>query len=106
FRGQTADDATAGAEQLLRRLGLRNDQLDRLQAFDFRQIQEAYYAQPRIPRLGTGPVIDGRILPRHQWDPTAPSYSAGVPFMTGSTETEDGWIGPPEYDLSDEDMLE
>jgi para-nitrobenzyl esterase len=51
-------------------------------------------------------VIDGRILPRHQWDPTAPSYSADVPLMTGSTETEDGWIGPAEYDLSDEDMLD
>jgi len=106
FRGQTADDATAGAEQLLRRLGLRNDQLDRLQALDFRQIQAAFYQQPRIPRLGVGPVIDGRILPRHQWDPTAPSYSADVPFIVGSTETEDGWLGPPEYDMSDEDMLE
>jgi para-nitrobenzyl esterase len=106
FRGQTADDASDGAEQLLRRLGLRNDQLDRLQELDFRQIQAAYYGAPRIPRLGMGPVIDGTVLPRHQWDPTAPAYSAHVPFMTGSTETEDGWLGPAEYDLADDDMLE
>ena len=26
--------------------------------------------------------------------------------MAGSTETENGWVGPPPYDLSDEDMLE
>src|SRR5690606_4186297 len=58
------------------------------------------------PRLGNGPVIDGTILPRHQWDPTAPAYSADVPFITGSTETEDGWLGPAPYELSDEDMLE
>jgi para-nitrobenzyl esterase len=104
FRGTTASDASAGAEQLLAKLGLRTNQLDRLQTLDFRQIQDAYYSQPRIPRLGTGPVIDGKILPRHPWDPTAPSYSASVPLMVGSTETEDGWVGPPPYDMSDEDM--
>ncbi len=106
FRGQTADDATEGAERLLRKLGLRNDQLDRLQELDYRAIQAAYYSEPAIPRLGTGPVIDGTVLPRHQWDPTAPSYSADVAFMAGSTETENGWVGPPPYELSDEDMFE
>ena len=106
FRGQTASDATEGAERLLRKLGLRNDQLDRLQELDYRQIQAAFYGEPRIERLGSGPVIDGSVLPRHQWEPTAPSYSADVAFMAGSTETEDGWVGPAPYDLSDEEMLE
>jgi len=49
-------------------------------------------------------VVDGTILPRHQWDPTAPAFSASVPLMMGSTETENGWVGPPPYDLSDADM--
>lgn len=106
FRGQTADDATEGALRLLRRLGIDERNLDRLHDLDFREIQAAYYAEPRIPRLATGPVIDGTILPRHQWDPTAPAYSADVPLIAGSTETEDGWIGPPPYDLSDDEMLE
>jgi para-nitrobenzyl esterase len=105
FRGTTAQDASDGAERLLSKLGLRTNQLDRLQTLDFRQIQDAYYSEPRIPRLGSGPVIDGKILPRHPWDPTAPSYSADVALMVGSTETEDGWIGPPPYDMSDEEML-
>lgn len=105
FRGQTASDASEGAERLLARLGLRTNQLDELQKLDYRRIQEAYYSEPRIPRLGNGPVVDGTILPRHQWDPTAPAYSANVPMMMGSTQTEDGWVGPPPYDLSDEDML-
>lgn len=106
FRGVTATDATDGAERFLRKLDLHNDQLDRLQALDFRAIQAAYYSDPPIARLGSGPVIDGTILPRHQWDPTAPSYARDVAFMAGSTETENGWVGPPPYELSDEDMAE
>ena len=106
FRGTTAADASEGAERFLRKLELQNDELDRLQSLDFRAIQAAYYSAPPIERLGSGPVIDGHILPRHPWDPTAPAYSADVPFMAGSTETENGWVGPPPYELSDADMLD
>jgi para-nitrobenzyl esterase len=105
FRGVTADDASAGAERLLAKLGIKSDELDKIQQLDYKQIQTAFYSEPAIPRLGTGPVIDGNILPRHQWDPTAPSYSADVPLMAGSTENENGWVGPPPYDLADDEML-
>ena len=104
FRGQTADDASAAAEQFLAKLKLNKNQLDKLEDFDFQQIQAAYYSEPRIPRLGSGPVIDGKILPRNQWDPTAPSYSANVPLIAGSVENENGWVGPPPYDLADDEM--
>jgi len=95
FRGQTASDATDGAERYLAKLGLKRDQLDKLHELDTKTLQNAYYAEPRIERLANGPVIDGKILPRHQWDPTAPSYSANVPLIAGSVETENGWVGPP-----------
>jgi para-nitrobenzyl esterase len=106
FRGISASDASEGAERFLAKLGLGTDRLDKLQQMDYRQIQAAYYSEPRIERLGTGPVIDGRILPRNQWDPTAPAYSAEVPLMAGSTETENGWVGPPPYDLAEDEMLD
>ena len=106
FRGTLASDANEAAERFLGKLGLRTNQLDALQRMPFRQIQDAYYSEPRIRQLGTGPVIDGRIIPRHQWDPTAPTYSARVPLMMGSTETENGWRGPPPFELSDADMLD
>jgi para-nitrobenzyl esterase len=106
MRGITASDASDGAERFLAKLGIGTNQLDRIQALTVKQIQDAYYSEPEIPRLGNGPVIDGTIIPRHQWDPTAPSYSADVAFMAGSTETENGWVGPPPYELSDEEMLE
>lgn len=34
------------------------------------------------------PVVDGRALPTHPFDPTAPTISANVPLMIGSCETE------------------
>jgi para-nitrobenzyl esterase len=106
IRGQAPDDASEGAERLLAKLGIAKNQLDRIQQIDWKEIQAAYYGEPRIPRLGNGPVIDGTIIPRHQWDPTAPSYSANVPFMMGSVENENGWVGPPPYELPDAEMLE
>jgi para-nitrobenzyl esterase len=106
IRGQTAEDATDGAERFLAKLGIAKNQLDRIQQVDWRAIQTAFYGDPRIARLGNGPVIDGTIIPRHQWDPTAPSYSANVPFMAGSTENENGWVGPPPYELPDDEMRE
>ncbi len=106
FRGQNASQATEQAERFLARLEIRPNQLDRLHSLTTQQIQDAYYAEPRMPGFGLGPVIDGNILPRNQWEPTAPAYSANVPLMVGSTETEDGWIGPPPYDMAEDDMLE
>jgi para-nitrobenzyl esterase len=106
FRGTTASDASAGAEELFAKLGIGRNDLDRIQEIDYRQIQNAFYSEPEIPRLGDGPVIDGTILPRHQWDPTAPAFSADVPLMVGSTETENGWVGPPPFELADAEMLE
>jgi para-nitrobenzyl esterase len=106
FRGQSASDATDGAERYLAKLGLKRDQLDKLHELDTKTLQDAYYSEPQIQRLATGPVIDGKVLPRNQWDPTAPSYSANVPLLAGSVETENGWVGPPPFELSDAEMLE
>jgi len=105
-RGVSADVANEGTERFLGKLGIRPNQLDRLQSLSVKQIQDAYYSEPAIAGLGVGPVVDGNILPRDQWDPTAPSWSSNVPLLVGSTETENGWIGPPPYELSDADMLE
>jgi para-nitrobenzyl esterase len=105
FRSLAANDATDGAERFLAKFGIRKDQLEKLQEPDFRQIQTVFYSQPPIPRLATEPVIDGNVLPRHPWDPTAPSYSGDVPLLAGSTENERGWVGPPPYELADDEML-
>ena len=106
FRGTPAPDASEAAERFLAKLGIASGELDRLHQMPVQQIQDAIYGEPRVAGLGRGPVIDGTVIPGHQWNPAAPSWSADVPFMVGSTETENGWIGPPPYELPDDEMLD
>jgi para-nitrobenzyl esterase len=95
LRGATRESATQAASQFLAKLGLRPSQLDELQRLPWQRLHEAFFAEPRIQGLGGGPVVDGKSLPRDQWTPDAPSVSADVPLMMGSTETEDAWNDPP-----------
>lgn len=104
LRGITASDANEATDRFLAKLGIGKTQLDRLHSLTPQQIQAALYDEPVIPGLGTGPVIDGSIIPRHQWDPGAPQYSANVPLLVGSTATENGWLGPPPFDLDAAEM--
>jgi para-nitrobenzyl esterase len=98
--------AMSGAEQFLGKLGLKPNQLDRLETFTWKQLQDAYYSEPRMQGLATGPVVDGRSLPRDQWYPDAPAASADVPLMMGSTETEDAWNDPPPpLQMPEDEML-
>jgi para-nitrobenzyl esterase len=39
-------------------------------------------------QLRLGPVVDGRSLPRHPFDPAAPAISANVPVLIGCTSDE------------------
>ncbi len=104
IRGTSASDATAATERYLAKLGLTKNQLGKLRELTPQQIQQALYSEPAIPGFASGPVIDGTIIPRHQWDPTAPQYSANVPLMAGSVATENGWLGPPPFEMEDAEM--
>jgi len=105
-RGATRENATRAAEQFLGKLGVKPNQLDRLQQFTWQQLQEAFFSEPRIQGLAGGPVVDGRSLPRDQWAPDAPAVSADVPLMMGSTETEDAWSDPPPpLQMPEDEML-
>jgi para-nitrobenzyl esterase len=106
LRGLPRDAATQAATQFLARLGLKPTQLDELQELPWARVQEAFFAEPRIANLGGGPVVDGTSLPRDQWSPDAPSYSADVPLMVGSVETEDAWSDPPPpLQMSEDEMM-
>ena len=95
LRGTPREAATRAAEQFLAKVAVPKDQLERIQQIPWQQLRQAFFAEPRIQNLAGGPVIDGRVLPRDQWTPDAPSFSADVPLMVGSTETEDAWSDPP-----------
>ena len=85
------------ADAVLKHLGLGPDRLDALQALPLERLQEAVEpAQPTLPRpryplldrYNFGPVIDGRVLPAHPFDPAAPVLSDDVPILIGGTKDE------------------
>jgi para-nitrobenzyl esterase len=86
LRGITGDAAAATAGALLNQLGIGSGDLDRVQDVPFERILAALEAVR--PPLGFGPVVDGRALPRHPFDPEAPAVSAEVPLLLGSNLTE------------------
>ena len=94
-RGMPPEDAVRNAERLLRRLGLTRRQLDRLETLP---VETLLAAQDRVTATASDdgaliattfyPVVDGRTLPAHPFDPVAPAVSADVPLLVGSTEAE------------------
>ena len=73
--------------------------IDAIQTLPMEQIQKAaddalrkYNSPANGPapktKLGFGPVVDGDVLPDHPFSPTAPSISADVPMIVGTTLNE------------------
>jgi para-nitrobenzyl esterase len=86
---------------MLDELNLSPSQLNQLQDVPLQKLIEAGDAallktHPHGPlvwsrvadQLGWGPVVDGKLLPQHPFDPTAPAISAQVPMLIGTTLNE------------------
>ena len=95
--GQEPSRAIEAAEALLTRLGSRATSAEALLTMPAEQIVSA---------MGTGaggdlslrfvPVVDGRTLPSHPFDPVASDLSATVPLIVGSNECEGIPYGNPD----------
>lgn len=60
-------------------------------------------------RLEYQPVVDGRLLPQHPFDPSGPTVSADVPVMVGYNETDASWgmwLEPGILDITESQLLE
>ncbi|HMB72222.1 MAG TPA: carboxylesterase family protein [Gammaproteobacteria bacterium] len=105
------DAALEAADLLLARLGLRRARLEELQRFSAEQILAALSGgsgrsegQRRGGRaspdgdlsLRFTPVVDGRVLVRHPFEPDASSLAADIPILCGSNETESVPYGNPD----------
>jgi para-nitrobenzyl esterase len=55
--------------------------------------------------LTFGPVVDGKTLPGGPFDPAAPSYSADIPVLTGTTEYEITFFPTTRFDPLDDAAL-
>ncbi len=87
------DQAARVANELLAKLGLNKSQLRELQSVPLDRIMGAYFAVVRSMNVdqmtrGFSPAVDGQMIPRHPFHPTASDVSATVPLMLGSTRTE------------------
>jgi para-nitrobenzyl esterase len=93
------------AEAVLGEVGVKPNQLDRLQAMPVARLLAAIepaqkklapVAFPLLDRYGFGPVVEGRDLPHHPFDPTAPDLSDDVPVMVGGTRDENALFLAPD----------
>src|SRR5258705_3483645 len=91
-----ADSSTRLNKMVLAELGLSKSRLRELQRIPVDRLSgAAAEAMKKMPSQRNsirqvygednwGPTVDGRILPRHPFDPGAPEISADVPLLTGS----------------------
>ncbi|MBO9580469.1 MAG: carboxylesterase/lipase family protein [Sphingobium sp.] len=83
-------DAGKITAEVLRRLELTSRDIGKLATLPTAQLARilAIKGNDAMGQLRLGPVVDGHNLPRHPFDPTAPTLSADVPLLIGSTADE------------------
>ena len=108
-RALSVEEAARATDAFLRRLNVNAGQLDALQTVAADAVLAALVGSrtgaaaenPRDVRPAGGapeltgdlslrftPIVDGRWLPAHPYDPVAPQVSSDVPVLCGSVETE------------------
>src|ERR1700733_3909858 len=92
-------NATETAAAMLNELGLDKKQIGKLHEISFENLIKAQTAVlakvgsglsalANRRRLGFNPVFDGKVLPQHPFEPSAPQISANVPLMIGTNKDE------------------
>ena len=88
IKAQTPERATQGTKAFLQLLGIAPENLAELRTMPMQKIADALNNLPPEGAVNFGPVMDGRSLPRHPFDPDAPAISAQVPLMVGTIKDE------------------
>jgi len=95
------EDAIRQTELLLRKLGLQprqardlqNIPVERLLAADEEVQNEIKLREPGM--VADSPMVDGKALPNHPWDPAGPVVSANIPLLIGWARTEETFYDRP-----------
>lgn len=119
--GRSQEQARQLAGLLLAELGIPPGEISRIETVPYlqlRQASEAVIARGNrnaggafdpgalATRLGYSPVVDGDVLPASPFVSDAPSFSANVPLMVGTTLNEfASGINHPEYEQMTEAEL-
>lgn len=95
LRGTPREDANETARTVLQELGISASNIDEIQRVPVQKLLAVKTGAlgPLPPRrgalrLGFSPVVDGRILPSHPFDPVASPISAEIPLLVGCTQYE------------------
>jgi para-nitrobenzyl esterase len=92
LRSNTREAANALTQAMLVQLGLNASRVDELQTMPASQLLTAMRMLTPTPGGGPrgnfGPVVDGKILPTHPFDPTASPVSANIPILVGCNTHE------------------
>jgi para-nitrobenzyl esterase len=95
LRLTTHEDAVKYTDLLLAELGLKEGQIRELQSVPMARLLSADAAvQKKITLREPGmtansPMVDGKAIPAHPWDPKGPALSAGIPLLIGYAHTEE-----------------
>lgn len=87
LRAHSPDEADAMTKKFLAQLHVMPDHLDDLQKVPMNQLIAAVHSMG-ASSWDMGPVLDGRSLPRHPFDPDAPAITADVPMLIGTNTDE------------------
>ncbi len=95
LRLTTHEDAVKQTDLLLAELGLKAGQIRELQNVPMERLLAADAAvqkkiTPREPGMTpNSPMVDGKVIPAHPWDPNGPALSANIPLLIGYAHTEE-----------------
>jgi para-nitrobenzyl esterase len=89
--------AAKSADLLLKKLGIARTQIADIQRVSWEQLLQA---QTEATGAAFTPVMDGKYLPHHPFDPAAPAESRDVPVII-STTLEDAALRLTNFDLTE-----
>jgi para-nitrobenzyl esterase len=108
LRGRTRPDATELAERLLAILGIKANEMVKLQELPAERILNGISQLPPLKQslgllgedsgqiLLLGPVVDGHFLPAHPFDPIAAPTLTDVPLIIGTNRDESALFLAPD----------
>jgi para-nitrobenzyl esterase len=116
LRSGDAEAAARRAAVVLQELGISKGQLERIHSLPASALQAV---QPAVQRRlsgsdsargrmgGWGPILDGKIIPAHPFDPAASGISAGVPMLIGTclNEMVNGTDNPERETLTESELM-
>jgi para-nitrobenzyl esterase len=105
--GVPAERAAETGRMALEALNIAPNKLDSIKDLTTAQIQQAFGKLAAAGRMGSlSPVVDGRGLPRHPFDPEAPNISSKIPLLIGfnGTETTFALADPASFTLTFEQL--